>query len=44
MGSWADSIVSHTLNSAAMNMGVQVSQLYANLHFFEYVPRSILAG
>jgi hypothetical protein len=33
-----------TVNSAAINMGVQVSQLYADLHSLRYIPRSGTAG
>jgi hypothetical protein len=32
------------VKSAAINVGVQVSMLYADLHFFEYMPESGIAG
>jgi hypothetical protein len=32
------------INSAAINMGVQVSLLYPNIHSFEYIHRSGFAG
>jgi hypothetical protein len=32
------------VNNTAINMGVQVSSLYPNLHSFQYVPRSGIAG
>jgi hypothetical protein len=40
--SWFHSLA--IVNSAAINMGGQVSLLYANLHSFRYTPRSYTAG
>jgi hypothetical protein len=31
-------------NSAAINIGVQISVLHVDLHFFKYMPRSGMAG
>jgi hypothetical protein len=33
-----------TVNRAAINMGVQVSPLYTDLHSFGYMPKSRIAG
>jgi hypothetical protein len=32
------------VNSAVINMGVQVSLLYVDLHFFRCIPKSAIAG
>jgi hypothetical protein len=37
MGMWIDSLT--IVNSAAINMSVQVSLLHADLHSFDYLPQ-----
>jgi hypothetical protein len=43
-GMWVVSIPWFIVNSAAINIGVQVSLLYPDLRSFEYMPRSAITG